>query len=60
MIPSFHNKWHFHFKLVFESRPSNGAPAMLTKITFTVYVRLWKIQYLKDKFEATKGGNQEE
>jgi hypothetical protein len=33
MIPSFHNKWHFHFKLVFESRPSNGAPAVLTKST---------------------------
>jgi hypothetical protein len=31
MIPSFHNKWHFHFKLVFESRPSNWAPAVLTK-----------------------------
>ena len=22
MIPSFHNKWHIHFKLVLESRPS--------------------------------------
>ena len=31
MIPSFHHKWHFHIKLVFESRPSNWAPAVLTK-----------------------------
>jgi hypothetical protein len=36
MIPSFHNKWHFHFKLVFESRPSNWAPAVLTKRPFYV------------------------
>ena len=34
MIPSFHNKLHFHFKLVFESRPSNVAPAVLTKSKF--------------------------
>jgi hypothetical protein len=37
MIPSFHNKWHFHFKLVFESRPSNGAPTVLTKTCICCY-----------------------
>ena len=38
MIPSFHNKWHFHFKVVFESRPSNGAPVVLTKKQFYFFI----------------------
>jgi hypothetical protein len=42
MIPSFHNKWHVHFKLVLESRPSDGAPAVLTKKYYgdsSLYIR---------------------
>ena len=38
MIPSFHNKLHFHFKVVFESRPSNGAPVVLTKKQFYFFI----------------------